>query len=257
MKLTFIGAGSAFTLPPDNYQSNMLLTAADGQRLLLDCGSDVRMGLHELGLGYADIDGVYISHLHADHVGGLEWLGFATRFNPNTTKPDLWVAEALQNDLWNKVLAGGMSSLSDEEATLASFFNVHPVPAGQGFAWSETAFTLVPTLHVQNGRRPMPSYGLFWAVGPHKIFLTTDAQYTPDRFAEHFAQADLIFHDCETAQRPSGVHAHYQELCQLPADIKAKMWLYHYNPGELPNATAAGFRGFVTKGQTFDLLELI
>ena len=32
-----------------------------------------------MGLGYADIDAVYISHLHADHVGGLEWLGSRLR----------------------------------------------------------------------------------------------------------------------------------------------------------------------------------
>jgi hypothetical protein len=30
------------------------------------------------------------------------------------------------------------------------------------------------------------------------------------------------------------------------------MWLYHYNPGHLPDARADGFRGFVKKGQVFD-----
>src|SRR5215813_8474415 len=72
MKLTFIGTGSAFTM--DNFQSNMLLEDS-GKRLLIDAGGDVRFALAKVGLGAKDIDALYISHLHADHIGGIEWLG--------------------------------------------------------------------------------------------------------------------------------------------------------------------------------------
>ena len=55
----------------------MILESEDGSKLLIDCGTDARHSLHELGLSYKDIEHVYISHLHADHAGGLEWLGFS------------------------------------------------------------------------------------------------------------------------------------------------------------------------------------
>ena len=57
--------------------------------------------------------------------------------------------------------------------------------------------------------------------------------------------------DCELAKYPNSVHAQYHELATLPADIKAKMWLYH-NDGDRPNAVEDGFAGFVNKGDIFD-----
>ncbi len=69
MKLTFLGSGSAFTM--NNRQSNMILED-DGKILLIDCGTDIRHSLHQQDLSYKDIDAVYISHLHADHIGGME-----------------------------------------------------------------------------------------------------------------------------------------------------------------------------------------
>jgi len=67
----------------------------------------------------------------------------------------------------------------------------------------------------------------------------------------YYQKADIIFHDCETLKKPSGVHAHFNELVNLDKSIKAKMWLYHYNPIALPDAKKNGFRGFVKKGQIF------
>jgi len=64
----------------------------------------------------------------------------------------------------------------------------------------------------------------------------------------------LYGHDCEISTR-SGVHAHFDELKELPSYIKEKMWLYHYGDEELPNAEAAGFAGFVKKGQMFELVH--
>jgi ribonuclease BN (tRNA processing enzyme) len=64
--IKFLGTGSSFTL--DNFQTNFLLTLDNGYRLLVDCGSDIRHALKaHTDLTYLDIDGVYISHLHADH----------------------------------------------------------------------------------------------------------------------------------------------------------------------------------------------
>jgi hypothetical protein len=114
------------------------------------------------------------------------------------------------------------------------------------------AFRLVPTVHIHNGYRVIPSYGLFFEVDQTKVFLTTDAQFCPEAIGGFLDQADIIFHDCETAPYPSGVHAHYQQLLTLPQDIRNKMWLYHYQKGPLPDARGDGFLGFVQRGQTFD-----
>lgn len=67
----------------------------------------------------------------------------------------------------------------------------------------------------------------------------------------------LIFHDCQLFETGDnnrlGVHASYQQLKQLPDDIRRKMWLYHYGDTPLPNASKDGFAGFVTGFQSFTL----
>ena len=43
-----------------------------------------------------------------------------------------------------------------------------------------------------------------------------------------------------------------ETLATLAPEIKNKMWLYHYNPGPLPNAEKDGFLGFVKKSSLFE-----
>jgi ribonuclease BN (tRNA processing enzyme) len=87
MELVALGTGSAFTLK--NFQSNYLLKGE--KNLLIDCGGDIRFSLKEQNMSYKDIDAVYISHLHADHQGGLEYLAFCSYFDPSKKKNNpLW-----------------------------------------------------------------------------------------------------------------------------------------------------------------------
>lgn len=249
MKLIFIGSGSAFTVGDGNYQSNMILESDSNRRLLIDCGSDARLALNELGLSYRDIDAVYISHLHSDHCGGLEWLAFCKKFDKSCSKPLLYLHPDLLTPLWNH-LAPGLTSLKEDNITLSTFFDVRPVQNCQ-FLWENIPFHLFLTVHIERATDLMPCYGLQFEVADKRILITTDTQFVPDRYRELYEQSDVIFHDCEISPNKSGVHAHYSELKTLHPELKKKMWLYHTQPIPLPNALLDGFRGFVKKGQSF------
>jgi ribonuclease BN (tRNA processing enzyme) len=253
MKLTFIGTGSAFTM--SNFQSNMLLEDS-GKRLLIDCGGDARHALAKLGLGAKDIDALYVSHLHADHIGGIEWLGFARYFGQGP-KPELFVNERLAAPLWENSLRGGMASHQGVVLTLDHFFSpVHRIAHNGGFRWGQIDCQLVQTVHYMDGYEIVPSYGLIMrdqakpSVG--EVFVTTDTQFAPNQINDFYKRASIIFQDCETSPYKSSVHAHYTELITLPAETKKKMWLYHYQDGPLPDAKADGFAGFVKQGQVFE-----
>lgn len=255
MKLQFIGTGSAFTVG-GNYHSNMLFEADNGKKLLIDCGSDARHALYELGMTQNDIDAVYISHLHADHIGGLEWLAFTTMFSPRgARKMPLICHKSLLKPLWN-ALSGGLCSLEDQDSGLETYFELQPISEEGCFTWQNVPFSIFQTVHQISNKIVQPSYGLETVVNRKKVLLTTDTKFphaVDDSLRKKYETADIIFHDCETSPIKSSVHAHYNELSTLPWEIRKKMWLYHYQPGPLPDAIQDGFLGFIKKGQAFEL----
>lgn len=258
MKIQFIGTGGAFA-SLSRGQSNMLFISDSGKKLLLDCGMTAPYKLQELGISAQDLDGVYISHLHADHIGGMEWLGFMTYFNPSAKKPLLFCERNLMNELWEQSLRGGMRCLQGIDADLHTYFNCHPIDMQNSglFEWEGYIFRLVQTLHVVGGYSFNNSYGLMiYSVDntEHKTFITTDTQFTyPCPLQGFYDKATVIFHDCETSKFKSGVHAHYDDMNNfLNDDTKKKMYLYHH--GEKRDTVETdGFAGFVTTGQVFDL----
>ncbi len=245
-KLIFLGSGSAFTM--NNRQSNMVLQHSYSN-LLIDCGTDIRHSLKQSFLSYSDIDAVYISHLHADHIGGLEYLALMTYFT-DCSKPELFINEHLKHKLWNS-LSSGLSTLQGKPATLDTYFKNRKISEPGIFIWHNLKFQTVQTTHVRNEFTIMPSFGLIFELNGKKIFITTDTQFYPEHLNDIYKDVDLIFQDCETVPTKSGVHAHYEQLVTLDEDVKNKMWLYHYGDGELPNAGADGFRGFAKKGHIF------
>jgi len=254
IKLIFIGSGSAFTTHSGNYNSNMLLVDEENnEKLLIDCGSDARHALAELNYSYKDINSVYISHLHADHAGGMEWFALTHKFDPSEKdKPHLYGNKFIIKQLWEHSLQGGLSTIQSVKASLETFFHTHPVEPDGIFEWNGILFQTVQTVHIVSNYSFMHSYGLIFTLGKTRIFITTDTQFAPNQLIDFYQNVDLIFQDCETLTNPSGVHANFKELVNLPPEIKAKIWLYHYNPGTLPDAEAAGFKGFVKKGQVFE-----
>lgn len=261
MKLTFLGSGSAFTLGKENYHSNILIES-EGKTLLYDAGTTIPDALDMQGYSVEDIQNIFISHNHADHSGGLEYVGFKRYFGTfpfGQNKPKLYGHHSVLDELWDNNLKAGMRSLQGETASLDTYFNVEYVPdSGHFHLTTELRCEIVQTIHVIDDRRFMPSYGLMLRMGPNgtQIFITGDSQLAPNQMMSFYQRADVIYHDCELAEYPNSVHAQYHELNELPAEIKAKMWLYHYNLNggaiELPDAVSDGFKGFVKRGGVYE-----
>ena len=248
MKLTFLGSGDAFSTIPINYQSNLLLED-NADCLLIDCGSHAQNSLNTHGLTYSHIRHVYISHLHADHIGGLEWLGFSSYFDVKCKKPTLYLHHDIKKTLWNNSLSGGMNCLEDKRASLSTYFNVHS--CFKYFTWNQIRFYLIQTTHAYQNKKKLPCYGLFFKLNDTRIYMTGDTQFTPQYLMPYYKKADLIFHDCDTSNSKKTIHSPYKKLVTLPYSIKQKMWLYHYQDHRRRKPKQDGFRGFVKKGQCF------
>lgn len=293
MTLTFVGVGP-MRATPAQWQTNAVIThEEDGKKrhLLIDCGTSSEYALAEAGIDVADIDAVFITHEHADHLGGLSSLGLLAYFTPNLDRPKLYCDAQMMSRLWERNLRGGMDTLEGRIVGMDDYFDCKPVPTNGSFCWPKDSksgyiwFTPIQMLHVVAGNSFMPTFGLMitpsplGSVGAYKytlggegkkpitcdyrkrIFYTSDTQFCPHQIQCFYDRADLIFHDCETAPYYSKVHAHFDDLRDLDVATKAKMMLMHYQPiapiQEMQErATKEGLGGFVIKGQGFDLVKL-
>lgn len=69
MKLTVVGSGTAIIKKGRRAPSFFL--EIENQKLLFDCGWGCLEGLLELGVNISEIDQIFISHSHADHLANL------------------------------------------------------------------------------------------------------------------------------------------------------------------------------------------
>jgi ribonuclease BN (tRNA processing enzyme) len=228
-------------------------------------------------MSYHDIDAIYVTHLHADHVGGLEYMAFCTYFDPSCEKKvELYGNYSLLQDLWNNTLVGGLASIQVKQMHLEDYFDVHPIFPNGSISWEGVELEIVQSVHIMNKFSIVSSYGLM-VHDPDTdlcIFYTGDTQFNPNQIRDFYKHADVIIQDCETTPYKSGVHANFLDLITLEEDIKKKMMLVHYQANVFnkdeeetarwnESAKGAGFTswdgenfGFIPKGTVIDVREL-
>lgn len=89
MKLKVVGCGDAFGA--GGRGNSCYRIAAAGQVATFDFGASALVGLNRFALSSADIDVIFLSHLHGDHFGGLPLLLLDGQFVRLREKPLLIV----------------------------------------------------------------------------------------------------------------------------------------------------------------------
>lgn len=261
-KIKFLGSGSAFVLGKENYQSNIVISrnSPDGAKnFLYDCGTTIADSLDASNLEPQDLDSIYISHLHADHAGGVEYIAFKTFFGQfpfGINKPNLYGYKNVLREGWANTWKGGLESIQNKLNKLDDYFNVNYMD-DENIDFYGLDIKPIKTTHVEDSENIKESYGIM-IMGNKTAFITGDTQYQKESYKKYY-ESDIIFQDCEFKEYPNSVHAQYHQLKTLDKEIKSKMWLYHYMlDGKTFKQLSTkviqdGFAGLVKRGQEFTI----
>ncbi|APZ42072.1 MBL fold metallo-hydrolase [Acidihalobacter ferrooxydans] len=213
-RLRFLGTGDSEAI--DFWNTNLLLEAG-ARRLLIDCGYTIKYALRDAGLAIPDIDGILITHVHADHAYGLERFGIETRYRYGM-RVRLYAEPDVLPALWHETLKGSMGHSSDGENRLEDFFDVVPIE-DHAFTFAGHSLRTFPTPHTVG----MATYGV--EIDDRVIF-TADSKPLPWLAQDRTART--ILHDC-SLQDANPVHATLGEIiAYYPPDVRRRMLAIHY-----------------------------
>ena len=241
VQLQMLGTGSAFA--KTYWNNNGIITIGDTS-YLIDCGITAPAALHHVHRSFDDFAGVIVTHIHADHVGGLEEYAFQMKFRYGR-KPKLILASALVETLWEHTLKGGLTQEGIQ--SLEDVFEVIRVEPG-------TSYTLVDGINLQfietphiKGRR---SYSLLFN---DSFFYSGDIRFQPELLTRLVQQgAKHIWHDCQLTG-PGEVHTTISELLMLPQAVQERISLMHYGDERPQYEGKTGVMPFINQHEVYTL----
>lgn len=240
MDIRMLGCGSAFA---KEFYNNNAIVYAGGRKLLVDCGTTAHIALRKLGLSLAEIDGVLITHIHADHVGGLEELAFQLKFLFKRRIP-LYIADTLAGILWEHSLRGGLEQ--EGLMTLSDYFDVRPMAEG-------SPYEVLPGLRAELLRTShIPGKLSYSVLFGHTFFYSSDMLFMPELLETLVRErgVETIFHDCQL-EPPGVVHACLDQLLTLPDELQRIIRLMHYGDAQPQYIGRTGGMRFVEQHRLY------
>jgi len=216
MKLTVIGMWGGF--PQAGGASSGYLLESNGSKLLLDCGSAVVSRLLEL-CNLTELDGVVISHYHADHfcdLAVLQQAYYVLGLRAGKMKP---------LPIFGHANSAEFQSLTYRNGSVTQGYAYQP---GETFQVGDFTLTPIRTVH------PLECYGFRICAEGKSMFFTADAAYDPHLLAAA-DQVDLLL--CESnfthaeAEYAKNLHMTSTQAGSFASEVSAKrLLLTHLNP---------------------------
>lgn len=218
----------------------------NGRGILVDPSPEALVYLKQLGVASADVPYVFLTHIHADHDGGL--LG--------------------------KLLSGSRTSILASDVVFRAFIEkaeivtghnfereglVRHVPANPGAPVTVDVGGGLATFECRWNLHPVPTNGFRVTFGDQTFGYSGDTQYDPAAIRQkrergelserqyddllHFfwtpegePRVDLLYHEAGLAP----IHTERETLLSLPEAVRARMFLVHIADADVPAGAVPG-----------------
>jgi ribonuclease BN (tRNA processing enzyme) len=222
MKLRFLGCGDAFG-SSGRFNTCFLVEAASAA-FLIDCGASSLIAMRKFGIDPNCIDTVFVSHLHADHFGGLPFLLLDAQLYSRRSAPLTLVGPPG----FHRRLMEAMELFFPGSSNVQRKFSTEIREFGVGE--TETINGITVTTYLVEHASGAPALGLRFACDGKVLAYTGDTAWT-ENLVPLGRDADLLIAETLFFDRQVKYHLDYRTLKANLGRIGAKrVILTHMGP---------------------------
>ncbi|WHZ10683.1 MAG: Ribonuclease Z [Burkholderiaceae bacterium] len=197
LNVTLLGTGSP--VPSSVRFSQAILIEAGKEKILVDAGRGVTIRLSQLGIPLRELTSIFLTHLHSDHIDGLQdlwstgWL--PTPWGSRTQPLSIYGPEGTEAMTKNLSAAFNWdikTREADEKLPPSGIaWDAHDIGPGVAYDRNGVKITAFPTHH---GDLIKPNFGYAIEYDGKKVVISGDTTYD-ERIAREAKGADLLIHE--------------------------------------------------------------
>jgi ribonuclease BN (tRNA processing enzyme) len=215
-KIIFLGSGDAFSAGGRFYSS--LLVIDDGQAFLIDVGPTTLLALRRSGISVDQIDHIFLTHTHGDHLAGLAFLFLEFQYRIARNRPITIIGASNIAKEVEKVISAMYASLSKENRRFAvEYQNIDDQP----YRFASGVAHGFPMAHEPFSR------AFRFELSQKTLAVTGDTEWN-DNLAPLAQGADLLVIECSFYNLDIPGHLSYKILEEkLSIANNQRILLYH------------------------------
>ena len=235
MRITIIGSGDAFG-SGGRFNTCFIIETQD-KKILLDFGASSLVALKARGIDPNSIDGIFLSHLHGDHYGGLPFLLLDFQFLSRRERPFAISGPPTTRER----LKAAMEAFFPRSSTSKWRFplEVSEVTPDVPDRFLGLSVSTTEVVHFSGA----PSTAVRLSDGRSTLAYSGDTEWT-DALIKVAGGADLFITECYEYARELTGHMCWTTLKSKLPQLKARtIMLTHMNPSMLAKADEARAAG--------------
>ena len=271
-RVTLLGTGAP---PPrtDRFGPSTLVEAG-GKKFIFDAGRGAMQRLHQLGIPFADITGMFLTHHHSDHLVGFPdlWLtGWIGRpWGKRTVPLPVWGPEGTRQMMEHLPKAFHVDIRVRSKSYPADGAQLVAHEIGEGTVLEQDGIK-ISAFEVDHGGEELPAFGYRIDYRGRSAVLSGDTTFN-ENLIEHARGADLLVHEVTLAagsvaespqqlKRIAGNHTTPEQAGEVFARAQPKLAVYNHlllfggaRAEDLIPATRKKYAGPLMVGE--DLLQI-